>query len=224
MNSSVLNLHCSFFFEFNFEINIRTSPNATDPHQKPDKPKVELLVQTNENGQPEWVAHAQVAESQEMIFQCRIKSNPPVIQIGWIFKNKPLINDARNGELSFDSLRSNNHLDNLVEVRNSIYFEKPHEKSFQIAPCANEGLCRKLVWMLSLKFISLLDRLSNSNAFQLFKRPHVGSKYESLRFVDFMTVCLLRFVRSFQSMFDRILLGAAYILRRESFLFTRTAN
>lgn len=76
-----------------------TRLHAIRRHPKTDKPKVELLVQTSENGQPELVGHAQIAESSELIFQCRIKSNPPVIQTGWIFKNKPLINDARNGEL-----------------------------------------------------------------------------------------------------------------------------
>lgn len=62
-----------------------------------DKPKVEILVQTSENSQPESVSYTQAAESSELIFQCNIKSNPPVIQIGWIFKNKPLTSDTRNG-------------------------------------------------------------------------------------------------------------------------------
>lgn len=63
-----------------------------------DKPKVELIVQVTENGHPESVSQTQVAESSELIFQCKIKSNPPVIQIGWLFKNKPLISDAKNGK------------------------------------------------------------------------------------------------------------------------------
>lgn len=64
----------------------------------PDKPQVEMLVQASENGQPESVSQTQIAESSELIFQCSVKSNPSIIQIGFIFKNKQLINDAKNGK------------------------------------------------------------------------------------------------------------------------------